>query len=244
MIRLERAALPPATAAYLERQTAAIEACDETLRRATSDTRWRNKSAEQFAVVRQALRDMCSGHARCMYCEDSHATDIDHFEPRSRAPERAFDWRNYLASCSHCNSNEKRAAYPTSDGVGALLVDPTAEDPRDHIAYSPTTGEYAAVAGSPKGAPTIATFGINRSTLPAARRDAWILLECAIAHYAVALGQGDTGRADRIRRAATRHQFAGVLHALIAAATGPLASCVDQSCRRALARHPEVSGWL
>ena len=243
MIRIQRAALPPPVVAYLQQQTRVIKGSPAKSRRSTADTRWKNKSSAQFVVVRQVLHEMCSGHSRCMYCEDSHATDIDHFEPKSTAPERAFDWQNYLAACSHCNSNEKRTAYPIGPD-GPLLVDPTSEDPRDHIAFSPTTGEYGIVNGSSKGDPTLTTFGINRGTLPAARKQAWILLECAIEGYARAMVRGEIRRARSIKTAATRHPFAGVLEALIAASSGPLASRVHPGCRAAIVAYPEVSDWF
>lgn len=57
---------------------------------------WQDKRAESWTEIRATLRMMASGIERCMYCEDSTGTDIDHFYPRSDYPEYAFDWTNYL----------------------------------------------------------------------------------------------------------------------------------------------------
>lgn len=36
------------------------------------------------------LEAMCSGGNRCMFCEDSAASQIEHFRPKSRYPELVF----------------------------------------------------------------------------------------------------------------------------------------------------------
>jgi hypothetical protein len=98
-----------------------------------------------------------------MYCDDSRGTDIDHFEPLERAPLRAFVWVNHLLACSFCNSNQKNRKYPVDAEGACLLVDPTAEDPADHLTLRLSVGTYDPL--SPKGEETIQVFGLNRSEL-------------------------------------------------------------------------------
>jgi hypothetical protein len=38
-----------------------------------------------------------------MYCEDSVASEIEHFQPKDFYPESVFVWKNYLYSCGPCN---------------------------------------------------------------------------------------------------------------------------------------------
>ncbi|MBW8876770.1 MAG: hypothetical protein JF614_17545 [Acidobacteria bacterium] len=106
---------------------------------------------------------MASGLERCMYCEDSEGTAIEHFWPKSVYPERAFDWLNYLIACSRCNSNFKRDQFPLDAAGAPLLVNPSEEEPLDHLSFSPSTGRFE--PRSPKGDPSIDVFGLNRTTL-------------------------------------------------------------------------------
>src|SRR5690242_1013908 len=128
MIRLQRLSLPPATWSYLDAQTRRLKDAPRTSRTTLSTQLWRQKSAARFSEVRQVLADMCSGIERCMYCEDSAATDIDHFQPRRLDPLLSFVWTNYLAACSWCNSNLKRDEFPQDPNGAVLLINPVEED--------------------------------------------------------------------------------------------------------------------
>jgi len=130
---------------------------------------------ETFDEVKRKLRRMAPGRERCMYCEDSEGTDIDHFRPKSRYPSHAFRWPNYLYACSRCNSNEKRYDFPLDAAGNPLLIDPTAEDPSPHFQLVPETGQLVPL--SPKGESTAQVFGLNRrEVLTEGRRYAWTTL--------------------------------------------------------------------
>ncbi len=244
MIELQRQPLSAATDGYLRRVSERVVSAAPGARAAVADRAWRNKSPVRFADVRGTLLSMCSGIDRCMYCEDSAATDIDHFVPKARDPTLAFAWTNYLAACSGCNSNYKRSEFPVDGNGQSLLVDPTAEDPSVHLAFSPTTGRYVAVDNSPKGVESIRVFGLNRQTLASARQDAWELLQLIIAEYAEATSQGDSRRAARMREIACRQPFAGVLAALLRYAASDLRQLVGLRCRQAIAQYPEIASWV
>jgi uncharacterized protein (TIGR02646 family) len=128
---------------------------------------WQNAEAAK-RDVRELLERMAHGVHRCMYCEDSLGTDIDHHQPIAEAPLRAFDWLNHLLACSHCNSNYKRDAYPSDADGACLLIDPSAEDPAAHLTLLLASGEYQ--ARGPKGEETIQVFGLNRSDLIEGRK--------------------------------------------------------------------------
>jgi uncharacterized protein (TIGR02646 family) len=105
---------------------------------------WRGaRSTLTMKQVFGTLTSMAGDRCRCFYCEDSRGTDIDHFWPKVPFPDRAFIWDNMLLSCSGCN-NHKKSKFPR-DGEGLpLLIDPTNEDPWDHLFFDNKTGELTA----------------------------------------------------------------------------------------------------
>jgi len=99
------------------------------------------KTARQsytLSTVLTTLRHMTGERQRCVYCLDSHGTDIEHFWPKTPYPERMFDWLNLLLCCAECG-RFKGDRFPVVDQM-PLLVDPTAEDPWQYLDFDPTTG--------------------------------------------------------------------------------------------------------
>jgi uncharacterized protein (TIGR02646 family) len=95
--------------------------------------------------VRAVLRTMAGERERCMYCEDSRGTDIEHFWPRGGEdgdPGRAFRWENLLLSCGGCN-DAKGTRFPTDDAGAPVLLDPTSDYPMEHLYFDPPTGQLA-----------------------------------------------------------------------------------------------------
>jgi uncharacterized protein (TIGR02646 family) len=202
---------------------------------------WGLQDNKAFREIRETLLRMASGIERCMYCEDSAASHIDHFWPKGDYPERAFDWLNYLLACSVCNSNFKRDQFPRDEEGQPLLLDPTREDPREHLELTPTTGTFA--ARSPKGHWSILVYGLNRKPLEKGRADAWVVLEELLVRFSYALQTGNRQRALRIEHTVKNYPFAGVLSALLRVASGPEPGQVSADCRIALQRHPEIFTW-
>ena len=119
MRRLVRTSLSQATLDKLSDLTGEVVNSPDPKTKA--GTRWKSKPKGVFDEVRMALERMAHGRARCMYCEESLGTDIDHFWPKATYPARTFSWPNYLLACSHCNSNLKRNEFPL-DGAGQPLL--------------------------------------------------------------------------------------------------------------------------
>lgn len=84
------------------------------------------------------LKRMMGERERCMYCLDSHGTDIEHFWPKTPYPERMFQWPNLLLCCTECG-RFKGDLFPLLDGQ-PLLIDPTVEEPWGYLDFDPTTG--------------------------------------------------------------------------------------------------------
>jgi uncharacterized protein with PIN domain len=156
-----------------------IRLAEPEARATTARELWRRSSTRAAVAdpLRVVLQRMSPGVERCMYCGESLGTDVDHHEPVVRNPLRTFDWLNHLLACSHCNSHHKRDAFPV-DGQGRpLLIDPTAEDPFDHLLLAFSAGEYLAL--TEKGQSTLDVCGLNRFTLTRARQQARrVVVQC------------------------------------------------------------------
>lgn len=54
------------------------------------------RKTRPFQNIMATLKAMTGQRERCMYCLDSHGTDIEHFWPKTPYPERMFLWPNLL----------------------------------------------------------------------------------------------------------------------------------------------------
>ena len=93
--------------------------------------------------VEQVLESMTGLRERCMYCEDSRGTDIEHFWPKERYAARVFQWSNLLLACAACNRS-KGDRFPLDSAGAPLLIDPTADDPWLFLFYAPETDQITA----------------------------------------------------------------------------------------------------
>jgi uncharacterized protein (TIGR02646 family) len=96
------------------------------------------RKTQSLKSVLAMLWRMMGERQRCMYCLDSHGTDIEHFWPKTPYPERMFVWSNLLLCCVECG-RFKGNQFPLEQGL-PLLVDPTAEDPWLFLDFDPATG--------------------------------------------------------------------------------------------------------
>lgn len=107
------------------------------------EAEWKaSRQTQPIKNVLGVLQKMAGSRQRCMYCCDSHGTDIEHFWPKQQYPERMFRWPNLLLCCTECN-RFKRQQFPLENG-SPLLVDPTSEDPWQFLDFDPTTGNIVA----------------------------------------------------------------------------------------------------
>lgn len=242
MRRVRRIPLDPATDAALARLSGKVALAADPA--AEAKRLWHSKSTTTFRAVRQTLDQMAGGRSRCMYCEDSFGTDIEHFYPRVRYPKRAFSWVNYLLACSHCNSNLKRQLFPFI-GRRPALIDPSRDDPKDHLVFLPSSGDFAAIG--PKGQPSIEVFGLNDKASPRrlsdARKAAFLTLQVLLEEYDACLQRGDAKTAELARQAIRDEPFPAVLEWLVTTASGPAANrLLRPSIPRLVAEH-SVATW-
>lgn len=123
------------------------------------------RRAKDVLAALAVLRRMAGPGERCMYCADSHGTDIEHFWPKTPYPERMFRWPNLLLCCTECG-RFKGDRFPL-DGGRPLLIDPTVEDPWGVLDFEPKTGivmarfDRTTDRQSPRGAATVEVLKLN-----------------------------------------------------------------------------------
>jgi uncharacterized protein (TIGR02646 family) len=142
MRRIQRAALPKTVQSYLsKRQSAANDRLKNGNLNIEGDWKAARQTKSVKAVV-NTLQAMMGPRQRCMYCLDSHGSDIEHFRPKAAYPKHMYQWPNMLLCCTECG-RFKGNRFPLS-GKQALLIDPTREDPWKHLDFDPVTGNICA----------------------------------------------------------------------------------------------------
>ncbi|MFI6960442.1 HNH endonuclease [Streptomyces sp. NPDC050255] len=211
--------------AHLKAFTGKIEETAEPGQKAKAASLWghttvRRRVREELLAT---LAEMAPGHERCMYCGDSLGTDIDHFEPKSLAPLRTFEWLNHLLACSYCNSNQKRNRFPRSGTDGSpLLLDPTLQDPLKHLRLVLSAGVYR--GRTPQGEACIEVFGLNtRKPLVAGRVTAYCTAKQSVELWRIATDRGQHGKAAEVVRVAWDRPLADVLIAMFHQSDHPAA---------------------
>ena len=149
MRRVHRPALPARVQTYLERRRQA------TAGAANVENAWKSaRQTQAMGTVVQTLRAMAGARERCMYCVDSHGSDIEHFWPKGPYPARAFVWSNMLLCCTECG-RFKGSRFPLSNASRPMLVDPSVEDPWECLDFDPDTGNLTARYDAASAAPSV-----------------------------------------------------------------------------------------
>lgn len=178
MRRVTRLELPPPAQAFLTRERKRLG--DNPANPGAVWKRAREKAG--MKGVRAVLCDMAGKRERCMYCSDSHGSDIEHFWPKTPYPGKMFDWLNLLLCCNPCGRH-KGDRFPL-EGMDPLLIDPSADDPWQHLDFDPVTGNITARfdpvarAFSRRGEATVNVLHLDRrEALAAGYRKTWRRIE-------------------------------------------------------------------
>lgn len=166
MRRVTRVTLDSRATAYLKKRQYAADAKrrENTL---NIEKHWKSsRKTKALDRVVETLQKMMGPRERCMYCLDSHGSDIEHFWPKAGFPEKMYQWPNLLLCCTECG-RFKGDTFPLSNGK-PLLIDPTSEQPWDYLDFDPVTGNIMARfdpranGKSPKGSKTVEVLQLNR----------------------------------------------------------------------------------
>ncbi|MHB9759888.1 HNH endonuclease [Streptomyces sp. BYX5S] len=206
---------------------------------------WDRKTVRRdvYPLVRGALEAMAPGIDCCMYCGNHMADQVDHFVPKSRCALRTFHWPNLLLACSTCNTRFKRDKHRGDGLVGSLLIDPTREDPFEHLDLGLSSGVYRPVERSTKGQWTIEVCGLNEGKRPRVRAAAWINLIDDLQGWAQARAAGDAKNMRRKINRMRNQPFADVCHAALRKAVSdeaPRIFAVEEPGVLALLRDDEL----
>ncbi|MDQ3623119.1 MAG: hypothetical protein M3463_11605 [Verrucomicrobiota bacterium] len=126
----------------------------------------RARQTQPLKAVVAVLKDMAGPRERCMFCGNSHGTDIEHFWPKARYPEHLFQWTNMLLGCTDCG-RIKGSKFPLA-AAEPLMVDPTVDDPWYFLDFDPDTGNlvprfHEAAGGTTlKGEKTVEVLQLDR----------------------------------------------------------------------------------
>jgi len=162
-----REALPPDTKRGLRKRQAAV---DEKISQGAFDAVREWNAGRQSAPVKTAcrvLKKMAGETERCMYCQDSHGTDIEHFKPETPFPESIYQWENMLLCCTECG-RFKGDQFPVDADGNPVLVDPSRQNPWDYIDFDPQTGNMTArfiaatASFSKEGETSVTVFHLDR----------------------------------------------------------------------------------
>jgi uncharacterized protein (TIGR02646 family) len=117
---------------------------------------------------------------KCAYCEcnptEGGYIEIDHFKPKSRYPEYAFDWDNLLPSCGRCNK-----AKSDYDTVKNEIVNPYDLDPEGIFYFDAELIQAKPGSFFNVGKRTIEVCTLNRNTLTRPRLRIYQELQAFIA---------------------------------------------------------------
>lgn len=172
MRRVTRPALPRRAQTYLDQRQSAVNQHHGMNNLDVQRTWTAARQTNAMVTVLKTLQQMMGVRERCMYCVDSHGSDIDHFRPKAQYWARVFQWSNMLLCCTECG-RFKGSQFPTANGR-PLLIDPTAEDPWQHLDFDPDTGNLTARFDrhannwSAKGTKTVEVLRLDRREAMAA----------------------------------------------------------------------------
>lgn len=179
-----------------------------------------------FRTVRELLHAMCPGNVRCMFCEDSVASEIEHFQPKGLYPGLVFEWANFLYACGDCNGpgwkgsrlkirkpdgtivqqfgHRKGKILPPDDGA-LLLIHPRYEDPLELLDLDLPSGVFCARSATgferDRADHTIEVLGLNeREHLVRARQNTYHAAQDHLEKTASLLSGGGSVDAIKLRK--------------------------------------------
>lgn len=243
MRKISRQSISPAAQKLLVKRSRAVQALPSSAQTKEVIRLWAMQRNKALMEVRSTLRRMAPGLNRCMYCEDSEGTDIEHFRPKSKFPMTAFTWENMLWACSGCNSNYKREEFPLDSSGSPLLINPTVDNPAKHLTFVPDTGDLVPL--DPIGRESVRVFHLDRQTLVRGRRNAWLGLICLVKEYGTLMKGGQIQKALEIKRVICEHPFSCVFEWFIFLSKLPTTpkELFDSHVRDALDSRPEIFLW-
>ncbi len=83
--------------------------------------------------VKLRLNDIYN--SKCCYCETKVEGEVEHFYPKSKFPNKEFDWDNLLWACNKCNKYKSNSFDIDTKTEIPLLVNPEKENPESLLSF-------------------------------------------------------------------------------------------------------------
>lgn len=139
---------------------------------------------------------------KCAFCEtkpsESGNIEVEHFNPKSRYPDSAFDWDNFLPACRKCNGSKD-----DHDSRDEPIVNPYDLDPEDIFSYKDIRITAKENEYKQMGDMTISVCSLNSVRLMKPRADILVSLHSFSAALEEAIKdyfEADTGVKRRNRK--------------------------------------------
>ena len=107
--------------------------------------------------LKEAMLEM--SHKKCSYCEcrleiESKDATIDHFQPKSKHPDKIVEWENLFPSCLRCNRKKNNREE--------TIVNPCENEPREYLGIrNANRFRFKAIDSEGIGENTIDVIGLN-----------------------------------------------------------------------------------
>jgi uncharacterized protein (TIGR02646 family) len=149
----------------------------------------KTRSDRGYKSMREALAQ--DQNSLCAYCEDDlieRENEVDHIRPKDGDQYwwLAFSVPNLVLACRACNNfksnkwelrlgarRSEPREEPWTTQEQAMLVDPTAEDPRPHFSYRYEGGRWRIAATTDRGLWTIRALSLDRDSFTR-RSNEWL----------------------------------------------------------------------
>lgn len=181
-------------------------------------------------------------YAKCAYCEQIAAKDIEHFYPKSDYPTRMFQWTNFLRSCKNCN-NIKGSQFPLNDTGAAVLINPCEEEPLEFFIWDVLTGKMVINPNEPfqtRAAETRKLLNLDQEPVCEERRQKLLLIRYLLARV-IEEGPVSTETKSRLQdELHPRRPWLGIIRQIFKKPTSDDSLLVDA----ALKKLPEIENWI
>ena len=140
----------------IQRVSAPVELTPQVVAEKTTQFK-ENPSKAVWKEEYIASRLMQMSHGKCSYCEcplgvESNYMEVEHFHHKQEYPDEVVIWDNLLPSCRACNARKG-----THDTIASPIVNPTIDDPKDHLGFK----DYRYKSKTDKGKETVTLLDLN-----------------------------------------------------------------------------------
>ncbi|MBB6053665.1 retron system putative HNH endonuclease [Armatimonas rosea] len=186
----------------------------ELLAATSPEERKAKQDRYRHVEIKLALEAMF--HGKCAFCEAciTHVaySDIEHFRPKAHFEHLTFVWENLLLACPRCNQGHKRDHFPLAPDGTSLLLDPTKDNPTEHLHFRwhAQSNTSVVLGKTTRGRTTRRLLGLNRSNLRD-ERDKQVKRLAVLATYATSDPKAKQILCEAMQ---ANHQFAAFARAL------------------------------